>query len=183
MFSKCAPARLLCVSLILFGLPSSIAWAASRPTTLQHALQRALAANPRLHRLRSGMSALQPASEWSGRGRFCNPRTCLTNRTIRSARGPTAARGRPRRPCRSANCSSCSANATRASRRGAAGLNVAVIQRKAVRLEGPVGNGGGLPDGARRATARPDFERSGGRHRSPDPLAATARRGWRVVAG
>ena len=132
MFSKCAPARLLCVSLILFGLPSSIAWAASRPMTLQHALQRALAANPRLtaserdvgiatgQRIQAGalfnpdLSYEQDNSLGSGpyRGTWSAETTVQISQLFELF---------GKRDARIAA--------------GAAGLNVAVIQRKAVRLE------------------------------------------------
>lgn len=132
MFSKRAPARLLCVSLILFELPLSIAWATSRPMTLQHSLQRALAANPRLtaserdvgiatgQRIQAG-ALFNPDLSYEqdnslGSGPYRGTRSAETTLQISQLFELFG-----KRDARIAA--------------GAAGVNVAVIQRKAVRLE------------------------------------------------
>mgnify|MGYP001057100522 FL=1 len=132
MFSKRAAARLMCVSLILIGSPLTVAWAASRPMTLQHALQQALAANPRLtaserdvgiatgQRIQAG-ALLNPDLSYEqdnslGSGPYRGTRSAETTVQISQLFELFG-----KRDARIAA--------------GAAGVNVAVIQRKAVRLE------------------------------------------------
>lgn len=132
MFPKRAPARFLCVSLILFGLSSSTAWAASRPMTLQHALQQALAANPRLTASERDVGIATGQRIQAG---------ALFNPDLSYQQDNSLGSG-PYRGTRSAETTVQISQlfelfGKRDARiaAGAAGVNVAVIQRKAVRLE------------------------------------------------
>ena len=132
MFSKCAPARLLCVSLILFGLPSSIAWAASRPMTLQHALQRALAANPRLTASERDVGIA--TGQRIQAGALFNPDLSYEQDNALGS-GPYRGTWSAETTVQISQLFELFGKRDARIAAGAAGLNVAVIQRKAVRLE------------------------------------------------
>lgn len=132
MFSKRAAARLMCASLILIGSPSTVAWAASRPMTLQHALQQALAANPRLTASERDVGIATGQRIQAG---------ALFNPDLSYEQDNSLGSG-PYRGTRSAETTVQISQlfelfGKRDARiaAGAAGVNVAVIQRKAVRLE------------------------------------------------
>ena len=132
MFSKRATARLLCVSLMLLGPSPSNAWAASRSMTLQHSLQRALAANPRLTASERDVGIATGQRIQAG---------ALFNPDLSYEQDNSLGSG-PYRGMRSAETTLQISQlfelfGKRDARiaAGAAGVNVAVIQRKAVRLE------------------------------------------------